>query len=137
MTPTGAFLTPLVMEDLCDGRHFKLWRPLEYVSRAGVHYVVPAGFTTDLNSSPRIAWRLYPPSNKANRAAVLHDFLYDTALVPKELADALYHEASEACGINKFVRWCAFKGVSWFGRGSWERDAEKRNSDLTGFDDAA
>lgn len=126
MSVKGRFLSDLVMKDLGDGEHFELYFPLEYVSIAGVHYVVPTGFVTDLNSSPRFMWRLYAKSNKANRAAVLHDFLYATAIVPKDTADHLYREASEACGVHAVVRWCAFQAVHRFGKGAWQQHAEDR-----------
>jgi hypothetical protein len=125
----GAFLTPLDMRDLGDGTHFRLLAPLEYVSKAGVHYIVPAGFVTDLNSSPRFLWRIYPKSNKANRAAVIHDYYYATALISKALADRLYHEASAACGVPGFISWAAYQAVHRFGRGSWEQHADERGPD--------
>lgn len=124
---TGAFITELCMRDMHDDAgHFALLQDLVYLSAAGVRYVVPAGFVTDLNSSPRWAWFLYPKSNKANRAAVLHDWFYDTASVPKALADNLYREASACCGVNSILRWFAYQGVHRFGRGTWDQHTEAR-----------
>ena len=39
---------------------------------------VPAGFVTDLASIPRLVWSFYPPDGPWVKAAIIHDFLYDT-----------------------------------------------------------
>ncbi|MDB5429352.1 MAG: hypothetical protein JWP35_468 [Caulobacter sp.] len=39
---------------------------------------VPAGFVTDLASIPRAVWSFYPPDGPWVKAAIIHDFLYDT-----------------------------------------------------------
>lgn len=46
--------------------------------KAGETIVVPAGFVTDLASIPRLVWSFYPPDGPWVKAAVIHDFLYDT-----------------------------------------------------------
>lgn len=47
-------------------------------SDAAETIVVPAGFVTDLASIPRLVWSFYPPDGPWVKAAVIHDFLYDT-----------------------------------------------------------
>lgn len=64
-----------------DGRSlWALQRPMTY--HAGPDredtIVVPAGFVTDLASIPRLVWSIYPPDGPWVKAAVVHDFLYDT-----------------------------------------------------------
>ncbi len=55
-----------------------LQRPMTYRTVAGDAIVVPAGFVTDLASVPRPVWSFYPPDGPWVKAAVVHDFLYDT-----------------------------------------------------------
>lgn len=55
-----------------------LQRPMTYHTVAGDPIVVPAGFVTDLASIPRPVWSFYPPDGPWVKAAVVHDFLYDT-----------------------------------------------------------
>lgn len=143
---TGAFLTPLRMEDTGDGEHFKLLEPLDYVSSHGVHYRVDAGFVTDFNSVPWFFRRLIPKSNNANRASVLHDGAYALGYLPlltdaayrdrvsrisdcaplKDFADALYEEAMAACGVHPVKRWLMYQAVKRFGQKAWDAHAEER-----------
>lgn len=53
---------------------------------------VPAGTKTDLASIPRIFWRIFPPTGRYNRAAVVHDFLYSVPECSSFLADAIFRE---------------------------------------------
>ena len=41
-------------------------------------HTVPRGFRTDIISSPRWAWSLFPPVDKYSAEAVLHDYLLVT-----------------------------------------------------------
>lgn len=64
-----------------DGRSlWALQRPMTYISGhpQAERIVVPAGFVTDLASIPRLVWSIYPPDGPWVKAAVVHDFLYDT-----------------------------------------------------------
>lgn len=63
-----------------DGR--TLWavgKPIVYRTLAGDLITVPAGMTTDLASIPRMLATSLPPDGPWARAAVVHDFLFETA----------------------------------------------------------
>lgn len=74
----SSFTTPARVE-LLDGCKFRLLEPFEfYIGPAHQpEYVisVPAGFETDLTSSPRLLWPILPPHGKSAKAAILHDYL--------------------------------------------------------------
>jgi hypothetical protein len=59
-----------------------LWgleKPLSYQPAGTADQItVPPGFVTDLASIPRWAWTLLPPDGPWVKAAVIHDFLYQT-----------------------------------------------------------
>jgi hypothetical protein len=55
---------------------------------SGDTIVVPAGFETDFASIPRVLWIIEPPLGDAGKAAVLHDYLYETASVTARLRTA-------------------------------------------------
>lgn len=79
---------------------------------------VPAGFTTDGASVPRLLWGLFPPfGGDYDQAAVLHDYLYRTQFLCLErvVADALLCEAMKALGTGHFTRWAIFVGVRLWG----------------------
>lgn len=82
------------------GLPFTLTRQLTYVTNVKNFgtLVVPAGFKTDLASIPRFFWRILPPFGKYDKAAVVHDFLYQVApfdFTRKQADDVLF----EACGV--------------------------------------
>lgn len=74
----SSFTTPARVE-LLDGCKFRLLEPFEFYigQESQPEYVisVPAGFETDLTSSPRLLWPLVPPHGKSAKAAILHDYL--------------------------------------------------------------
>lgn len=77
-----------------DGSGYRfLSRPLAYLSRTERLFVVPAGFKTDLASTPRLLWPIIPPFGRHTKAAVVHDYLYATAKVPRKRADRILYEA--------------------------------------------
>lgn len=119
----GRFLTPLVTEDLNDGVHFRLVKPLVYVAKNGRRYVVPTGFVTDFFSIPPVIRALLPKSEKGNRAAVLHDAAYQGVIdVPtRGAADCLLLEAMEACDVRWTRRHLIYRGVRLGGWASYRR----------------
>jgi hypothetical protein len=46
-----------------------------------------------------------------NKAAVVHDYLYSAGLVPRDMADAVLREASQATGVPAWRRWLMWAGV--------------------------
>lgn len=85
----------------------KLSRALEYELRTDggqIRVVVPAGFVTDLATTPRIAWSIFPPWGQWNSAAILHDYLCVHRLCSRFLADALFREAMADLGVPLWRR---------------------------------
>lgn len=73
--PTINYLNEL--ELIPDSNYnFRLNTP--FIVQINHHVIaVPAGFVTDLASTPRLLWSLYSPNNtKTIRAAVVHDYMY-------------------------------------------------------------
>lgn len=132
----------LVLLDNRDGPAIRagrsLWglqRNLSYTAGdAGDVITVPAGFVTDLASIPRLVWSFYPPDGPWVKAAIIHDFLYDTqgtgiwhnhrgntriAPYTRAESDAVLKEgmADRAIGAwEQFVIWCAVRiggGLGW------------------------
>lgn len=60
---------------------------------------VPAGFSTDGATVPRLFWALAHPFGKGLQAAVLHDWLLASS-VPRAIADREYHLALLACDVK-------------------------------------
>lgn len=79
---------------------------------------VPAGFETDLSSVPKIA-RSVVSKVDLIEASVAHDYLYDSRIVPRKEADAVFLAFAKAYGdpwITRNIAWLAvriFGGVAY------------------------
>ena len=86
-----------------------LLRPL--IWNDGVKIVVPAGFSTDLASIPRVLRWLLQQNGASRRSAVLHDFLYRSHRMTRGSADALFKKALQSDGVNPVGVWLYWAGV--------------------------
>src|SRR5689334_20696088 len=136
---TTGFLTPLDVRQLeepskeyPDGL-WELTSPMEYATavpevgdaRDGLIYV-PRGFLTDFASVPRVpvAWLI--AGGVGNRAAVVHDWLYQTHSATKEHADAVLYEALLSIGVPNWRAWAMWRAVAWWGDGPYETGPARR-----------
>jgi hypothetical protein len=119
MKTKGKFLTRLFLTPLADGRNWRVGRPFAYVTSWRWQFTVPTGFKTDLASIPRIFWNILPPFGKYTEAAVLHDWLYRTHLVPRPDADEVLLEAMELGHTGRVTRWVIYIAVRLFGWPAW------------------
>lgn len=71
---------------------------------------VPSGFVTNFASIPRIFWRIFPPVDIYDAAAVIHDAGYNNCLQTimgarvftiKKVADDLFLEGMLALGVDE------------------------------------
>ena len=85
---------------------------------------VPAGFSSDGASVPRVFWRIiFPPGDqKALRAAFLHDFIYRTHPEgwSRKQADDLFRRVLIEDGISRNSANMAYWGVRLFGVSAWK-----------------
>lgn len=101
-----------------DGRTATLYGPLIY-RHPLKRLRVPEGFRTDFASIPRGLWNLIPKLDAHLLAAVLHDWLYSTALVPKPEADAIFLDAMAELGVPRWKRYSMYLAVRLFGLSAW------------------
>ena len=102
----------LVDADETDTGRWFLFAPLVYESKvAGRVITVPAGFPTDLASTPRIPIIYEALGNIAVRAAVVHDYLYSSGRESRAVADAVLREAAQLTGVSWWKRWAMWAGV--------------------------
>lgn len=104
--PSG-FLTRLIVtldDDLAHAGQgaWILRAQLVYAAADGLVYVVPAGYRTDFASVPRVPFAYWLAGSTAHRPAVLHDWLVETAPVPRRRADDLFHEAMLSLGMPRW-----------------------------------
>jgi hypothetical protein len=99
--------------EFIDGDDWLLLSPLVYTTKRGDTFEVPAGFTSDFASIPKVFWTVVgDPDGPWAPAAVIHDFLYRTAIVPRAEADAIFREAMEELpGISWLKRWAMWAAL--------------------------
>ena len=89
------------------------------------NFIVPEGYRTDFASVPLALWWIMPPAGQHSRAAILHDYLYDTpGICSRWFADALFREIMRELEVAKWRRVAAFYAVRFFG-GIWWKDLPK------------
>lgn len=85
-----------------------------------IFVTVPAGFTTDLASVPRLPGAYLLFGGRARRSAILHDYLYMTRW-DRKFADDAFLAAMKTEGVNAFTRWAMWLGVRVGGSAYYDR----------------
>lgn len=117
------FLSELEVEPVDMNNDVGKWRlmsDLVYQSDvANQTITVPKGFVTDFASVPRlpVAFALF--GDTSHEAATVHDWLYTSHIVPRNVADAVLREASQVSGVPAWRRWPMWAGVRLFGGSHW------------------
>jgi len=83
-------------------------------------FTIPNGFMTDLASTPRFIWNIFPPDGKYLEAAILHDYLYRTQKVKRKDADKIFFNEMKRMGVGYFTRQMIYNAVRLFGGGSYK-----------------
>ena len=118
--------TPLEVEVLPDGKHYRLTKDLIVFShRCGVT-VIPTGFVTDFASVPRGLWNIFPPTGKWSKAAVYHDYLYQMGTISRAEADREFVDGMRALGVCWPTRMAMWTALRLFGRVAWDEYANTR-----------
>jgi hypothetical protein len=115
-----AFLSPVEVEIL-DDELFRVVRPVRFQSAVfPAIIVVPEGFVTDLSSVPRLPIVYWLYGGRARKAAVPHDFLYQTHICPKAIADGVFLEAMGLIpDLPAWARAAMHKGVVLGGQSAY------------------
>lgn len=105
------------------------WRVLSrfgYQPKNGETIWVLPGFDTDLTSVPRLFWVLFPRDGAYRKAAVIHDWLYDSQEMSRYDADIMFCEIMEYQRINRTTRYTMFLMLRSFGWLAWNRHKKRK-----------
>ena len=88
-----------------------------------VDIIVKAGYVTDGASIPRLFWRLIggPLAGRYLPAALVHDVLYDSEIVPRAIADRVFRAAMKELGVSSWRRNLMYAAVRLGGWRAWQR----------------
>lgn len=93
---------------------------------------VPIGFVTDFASIPRIFWSILPRDGRYTFPAVVHDYLYWTQEVDREIADEIFDIGMKEFDVGKTNRLAIYWAVraagwrAWNSNGKLKQNGEKR-----------
>jgi hypothetical protein len=133
----SAFLDQLCLTEIDDSVFEVCDHPFRYQSAiAGRMFTVPLGFYTDFASVPRIGIIYAMLGDTAHQPAVIHDWLYYSALVPRDLADKVLLEAMGVIGLSWWRRWAIYAGVRAGGWHAWNEHRKKGDSANGKFKDS-
>lgn len=124
----AAFLNDLNTR-VIDDKHDQLTSEFRYFSKLlGYEIVVPAGFITDYASVPKLPLVFLCFGDTAKLPAVIHDWIYQTHMVSREMADKIFLEAMGT--LDYIPEWkhqpmyLAVRGFGWRAWGKWKDRAE-------------
>lgn len=123
MTPA----TPIKMEVFNSGKSFRLLEPITFTTKWGCEIVVPADYITDCASVPRALWGIFPPLGRYQKAAIIHDWLYDTHHanihdLTRAQCDEIFLEVMRATDVGWRTRYTMYYAVRVAGGGIWDRE---------------
>ena len=107
---------------------WEVYRPIIDNLSDGTAIVIPAGYVTDFASVPPLLWSLFPPIGKYNRAALIHDYLYDCQFRQKQLGERIarkfadeqfLHFANLVNPKGRIKHFIMYKMIRLFGRKAW------------------
>lgn len=102
-----------------DGLDWLVAKPFSYTTTDSEVILIDEGLETDLASTPRIIWSLYPPFGLYTGAAIVHDDAYTKGLFVRSKCDAILLEAMEAEGVSWITRHIIYRAVRLFGWAAW------------------
>lgn len=108
------FLTDLRAWRDTEEQRWILTQPLTFRDNQGTEHQAPMGFSTDLDSVPRIPIVYAYLKGRATNAAVIHDWLYEQRH-PRKQADQIFLQAMKAEGIGWIRRRTIYGAVRAFG----------------------
>jgi hypothetical protein len=92
----------------------------------GMSIAVPAGFEFDGASIPPLAWPIIgsPFDPRFVRAALLHDWIYSSHLMPRKEADIAFRDILLADGVGDWRAELMYRAVRLAGVASWPDSPE-------------
>ncbi len=91
---------------------------------------VPKGFVTDLASTPRKVWALYPPFGKYLSAAILHDYLYWTQMCERDQADKIFYHAMKQSHVDLATQAIFLMILKSQGLPAWQQNQQEKANGL-------
>lgn len=92
-------------------------------------HTVPSGFTTDLDSVPKVPYLYAAIKGHSVWAALLHDYLYASRKVTRKEADVFFRRGLLEEGVPGWIASAMYYAVRGFGWMYYKKIAKKGSSD--------
>lgn len=80
-----------------------------------IRFIVPKGFVTDLASVPQFFWGILPAHCNASMPSVIHDYICQFAILPRQKCDAIFLKLLKTTGMRKWQYGIMYGYVRVFG----------------------
>lgn len=128
------FLDPLCVQEIDDSVFEVCDHPFRYQSDiANLLITVPVGFYTDFASVPRLGVVYAMLGDRAHEPAVIHDWLYYSAILPRETADNVLMEAMRVLDLPWWQSYPIFWGVRIGGWYAWNQHRQNGHPEAGKF----
>jgi hypothetical protein len=97
-----------------DNTLWELTTPLVYKGNTQV-LVAPIGLKTNFASVPKMFWSVLAPWGRHMKAAVMHDYFYQTGCISRLDADGLFYRMMRQLGVSWWRRQTMYRMVRLFG----------------------
>lgn len=121
------FLDQLCVTEISDSIWEVCDKPFRYKSDLAGLITVNVGFRTDFASVPRLGIIYALLGDTAHEPAVIHDYIYATAITTREIADKVLLEAMGVIGLPWWRRWPIYIGVRVGGWYAWNQHRKEGN----------
>ena len=106
---------------------YRLLEDLHIKLSFGLDITIPKGFVWDASSTPRLFWWLLPPEGDFEIAALIHDYLYERKVTPRDIADiemliwSKKVNGTKKISLKKIDNYTRYIGVRLFGWLVWRK----------------
>lgn len=111
----GVFVNKLIIEDI-NGKEWVLHETFKWQSNDGYTITILPGFSTDFATVPKLLQLIFPPTDKYDKACLIHDFLYTGNNINRKRCDDYFLEALKDCEVTFLKRYIMYFSVRLFGR---------------------
>ncbi|MGX5830095.1 DUF1353 domain-containing protein [Mesorhizobium sp. 43Arga] len=130
---TKAIGAPVPVTPFADWDYFYTnasleWRADNPVDGDCTYVRVPKWFVTDLASTPRIFWSLFPPAAAYSYPAIIHDYLYWFQPCSRKAADNVFRISMKELAVSPAKALMVYGAVRTAGFTAWQHNLNERSS---------
>lgn len=125
---------PPLLSPFGDGTQWIVWEDIEFRAelndKSTATIRVPRGFVTDLASTPRELWSIYPPFGKYLAASILHDYLYWRQSCERDAVDKIFYQTMRDAGVDQATQSRFYLVLNRKGDAAWKQNSAEKSRGL-------